>query len=124
MHTSTFNKDPFYSNGASARFPETTNDTGEVVSLVVRLGERLWRDGFRYSKCGVMITELLPETHPATCPLGRAGPGSTGTSMEGHGQAQRHSRARYRPHPRRWAKGCRLEVQGGASLAAMDHALG
>ena len=62
MHTSTFNNDPFYSNGASARFAETTNDSGEVVSLAVRLGERLWRDGFRYSKCGVMITELLPET--------------------------------------------------------------
>ncbi len=62
MHTSTFNNDPFYSNGASARFAETTNDTGEVAALAVRLGERLWRDGFRYSKCGVMITELLPET--------------------------------------------------------------
>ena len=62
MHTNTSNNDPFYSNGASARFSETTNDTGEVVALAVRLGERLWRDGFRYSKCGVMITELLPET--------------------------------------------------------------
>ena len=62
MHTNTFNNDPFYSNGASARFAETTNDTGEVVALAVRLGERLWRDGFRYSKCGVMITELMPET--------------------------------------------------------------
>ncbi len=61
MHTSTFNQDPFYSNGASARFAATTNDTGEVVGLTIRLGERLWRDGFRYSKCGVMITELLPE---------------------------------------------------------------
>jgi DNA polymerase V len=30
--------------------------------VAVRLGERLWRDGFRYSKCGVMITELMPET--------------------------------------------------------------
>jgi DNA polymerase V len=63
MHTSTFSNDPFYSNGTSARFSETTNDTGEVVSLAVRLGERLWREGFRYSKCGVMITELLPETN-------------------------------------------------------------
>jgi DNA polymerase V len=62
MHTNTFNNDPLYSNGASARFVETTNDTGEVIALAVRLGERLWRDGFRYSKCGVMITELLPET--------------------------------------------------------------
>jgi len=69
MHTSTFNNDAFYSNGASARFSETTNDTGEVVSLAVCLGERLWRDGFRYSKCGVMITELMPETirQPALC---------------------------------------------------------
>ena len=62
MHTNTFNNAPFYSNGASARFAETTNDTGEVVALAVRLGERLWRAGFRYSKCGVMITELMPET--------------------------------------------------------------
>ena len=62
MHTSTFNNDPFYSNGASARFSETTNDTGEVVILAVRLGERLWKEGFRYSKCGIMITELMPET--------------------------------------------------------------
>ena len=59
--TNTFNNDPFYSNGATARFAETTNDTGEVVSVAVRLGERLWREGFRYSKTGVMITELLPE---------------------------------------------------------------
>ena len=28
MHTSTLNNAPFYSNGASARFSETTNDTG------------------------------------------------------------------------------------------------
>jgi DNA polymerase V len=62
MHTNTFNNDSFYSNGASARFSEATNDTGEVVSLAVRLGERLWRESFRYSKCGVMITELMPET--------------------------------------------------------------
>jgi len=33
-----FASDPFYSNGASARFPATTNDTGEVVGLAVRLG--------------------------------------------------------------------------------------
>ena len=61
MHTNSFNNDPFYSNGASARFSETTNDTGEVVGLAIRLGERLWRDNYRYTKCGVMITELLPE---------------------------------------------------------------
>jgi DNA polymerase V len=65
MHTNTFNNDPFYSNEASARFSETTNDTGEVAALAVRLGERLWRDGFRYSKCSAMITDDA-RNHPAT----------------------------------------------------------
>ncbi len=37
MHTNTFNNDAFYSIGASARFAATTNDTGEVVALAVRL---------------------------------------------------------------------------------------
>jgi DNA polymerase V len=41
MHTNTFNNDPFYSNGASARFSETTNDTGQLVALAVRLGFHL-----------------------------------------------------------------------------------
>ena len=63
MHTNTFNNALFYSNGASARSSQTTNDTGKVVALAVRLGERVWRGGLRYSKCGVMIiTELMPET--------------------------------------------------------------
>ena len=39
-----------------------TNDSGEVIALAVRLGERLWRDDFRYSTCGMLITELMPET--------------------------------------------------------------
>ena len=54
--------DGAHQEGNRPILPETTNDTGEVVALAVRLGERLWRDGFRYSKCGVMITELMPET--------------------------------------------------------------
>ena len=123
MHTSTFNNDPSYSNGASALFAATTNDTGEVVAVAVRLGERLWRDGFRYSKCGVMITELLPRPS-GNRPMGRAGPGSQGTSLESHGQAQCHPRARHRPHPRCRAEGCRLEAQGRVPLAAMDYAVG
>jgi len=62
MHTSPFSDGPGYSNNASGRFLETTNDTGEVVALAVGLGRRIWRDGFRYAKAGVMISELMPET--------------------------------------------------------------
>ncbi len=31
------------------------------ISAMRCLGERPFREGFRYAKCGVMITELLPE---------------------------------------------------------------
>jgi DNA polymerase V len=61
MHTSPFSEGPAYSNGASGWFLEATNDTGEVVALAVGLGKRIWRDGFRYAKAGVMISELMPE---------------------------------------------------------------
>jgi DNA polymerase V len=41
MHSNTFNNDPFYSNGSSARLSETTSDTGEVVALACA-----WENGF------------------------------------------------------------------------------
>ncbi len=53
----------------------------------MRLGERLWRDGFRYSTCGVMISELLPETvGNRRCRLSWIG--APGASVEGGGSAQ------------------------------------
>jgi DNA polymerase V len=60
IHTNSFNGEPWYSDTASGSFLEATSDTGELVSLAVRLGERIWRDGYRYAKAGVMLTELLP----------------------------------------------------------------
>jgi DNA polymerase V len=62
IHTSPFADGPRYSNSVSGRFLEATNDTAEVVGLALRLGARLWRDGYRYAKAGVVMTELLPET--------------------------------------------------------------
>lgn len=62
IHTSPYADGPRYSNGVSGRFMEATNDTSEVVGLALRLGERIWRDGYRYAKAGVVLTELLPET--------------------------------------------------------------
>ena len=41
-------------------FCATTNDTGEVFGVAVRLGERLWRKS-PVTQCDVMTTELLPE---------------------------------------------------------------
>ena len=63
MHTSAHNSnDAWYSDGASGSFLEATNDGVEVVNLAVRLAARVWRDGYRYAKAGVILTELVPET--------------------------------------------------------------
>lgn len=60
MHTNAHNDDPWYSNAATGRFAEPTNDSGEIAAMAARLGERLWCDGYRYAKAGVMTSELLP----------------------------------------------------------------
>lgn len=62
-------------------FLEATNATGKLlVSLAVRLARRAWRDGFRYAKAGVVLTELVPETtqQPALwSDVDRGAPGQT-----------------------------------------------
>jgi len=117
MHTNTFNSAPFYSNGASARFPATTNDTGEVVSLAVRLGERLFRDGFRYAKCGVMITELLPEAvqQPALW---------SELDRERRERAWKTVDRLNATHPERRAEGRGLEAPGRVPVATVDDSVG
>lgn len=50
MHTNRFNGDPSRSASAVVRFPEPTNDTGELVAGALRVVESIWRDGFRSQK--------------------------------------------------------------------------
>ena len=119
MHTNTFNSAPLYSNGASARFSETTNDTGEVVALAVRLGERQG-DGFPYSKCGVMIAELMPETIRQPALWGELDREKRERDSRAMARLNATLGRDTRPHPRCRSKGRRLEAQGRASLATVD----
>ncbi len=57
MRTNQFNKDPRYFNQATFGI-ETTADTLVLIKDVVRAGQRLWRDGFRYAKAGVVLLDL------------------------------------------------------------------
>ncbi len=124
VHTNTFNNDPFYSNGASARFAETTNETGEVVGPAVRLGERLWRGGFRYSKTGVMITGLMPGAIWQPALWGELDREKRERASKRLDKFTRDSRAQYRPHPWCRAQRCCLEAQGGGFVPAMDDTMG
>jgi DNA polymerase V len=53
---------PFYANSATVRLPYPTDFTPDLVEAAVQLLERLYRPGFHYQKCGVMLLDLSPVT--------------------------------------------------------------
>ena len=62
LHNSPFATDEaYYSNGAGFQFGFPTSDTAELIRHATVALERLYRPGFRYTKCGVMLAELVPE---------------------------------------------------------------
>jgi DNA polymerase V len=54
---------PFYANSATVRLPYPTDFTPDLVEAAARLLETLYRPGFHYQKCGVMLLDLSPVTH-------------------------------------------------------------
>lgn len=59
MHTNKFKPDqPFYANQATVTV-EPTDDTFALAHCAVRAGRRLWRDGYRYAKAGVILLDLV-----------------------------------------------------------------
>ena len=61
LHNSPFaTNEPHYGNAASFQLPHATSDTGELIEHAVAGLRRIFRPGFHYSKCGVMLTELTP----------------------------------------------------------------
>jgi len=58
--TNRFSKgEPSYANQVTFAL-RPTNDTFELVAMAVAAGRRLWRDGFRYQKSGVVLIDLVP----------------------------------------------------------------
>jgi DNA polymerase V len=60
MHTNRFNGDPSYANSLGFYLPEATSDTFELIRHAVWAAKRIWRDGYRYSKAGVMLNNVTP----------------------------------------------------------------
>ncbi|BDX02978.1 DNA polymerase V subunit UmuC [Marinomonas pontica] len=50
--------EPQYSQTLSAELPNPTDDTRDLLEVAGVLFSRLWRDGFRYMKAGVMLTDF------------------------------------------------------------------
>src|SRR5918992_1159831 len=53
---------PFYANSATVKLPYPTDFTPDLVEAAMQLLERLYRPGFHYQKCGVMLLDLSPVT--------------------------------------------------------------
>nr|WP_314257928.1 Y-family DNA polymerase [uncultured Devosia sp.] len=60
MHTSPFADDPQRSVSMTVDIPEATNDTLTLINAAKRAVSALWRDGFRYSKAGIITQDLVP----------------------------------------------------------------
>lgn len=51
---------PQYSNSASSTLEAATGDTRLLVGLAMKLLASMWRDGYRYAKAEVMLSEFQP----------------------------------------------------------------
>jgi DNA polymerase V len=51
----------FPRQAAGSALPCPSNDTAELIAFVTLGEERIFREGFRYKKAGVTVTELAPE---------------------------------------------------------------
>ncbi|GHX87620.1 Error-prone, lesion bypass DNA polymerase V [Vibrio cholerae] len=59
IRTSPFkDNEPQYSNSASGELLIPSCDTRDFIELANHLLERIWKDGFRYAKAGVMLSDF------------------------------------------------------------------
>lgn len=62
IHTNAFREDmQQYYNSAHRQFPEATSDTMALVSMATECLRSVYRQGYRYKKAGVIITEIVNE---------------------------------------------------------------
>ncbi|OBQ66505.1 Y-family DNA polymerase (plasmid) [Mesorhizobium loti] len=66
MHTNAFNGDKWSHTSKAVEFLEPTDDTQELVAAATRAAATAWREGYRYAKAGIMLTELVPLTMAQT----------------------------------------------------------
>ena len=62
LKTNHFRDDePQYRNGATIGFDHPTSDTAFIINKAKHLLKRLYRPGYRYHKCGIVLLDLTPE---------------------------------------------------------------
>jgi DNA polymerase V len=64
MSTSRYADGERYANQQGLTLPFPTSDTREIVRQAVKLARTLWRDGYRYNKAGIMLSDFR---EPGAC---------------------------------------------------------
>jgi DNA polymerase V len=64
LTTNRFNHDPPYANAITQEFPIATSYTPELIDYATNGIKRIYRQGFRYKKCGVMVMGLTSQYTP------------------------------------------------------------
>lgn len=62
LRTSPFARQPYYADSRTGRLALPSSDTRDFLQLMPTLLAAIWRDGHRYSKAGVMLTDFYPAT--------------------------------------------------------------
>lgn len=52
--------EPYYSNAGSENLQTPTQDTRDFVSAAVKSLDRIWQDGHRFAKAGIMLNDFTP----------------------------------------------------------------
>lgn len=60
LHTSPFRPGPSYANAATVELRPATDDSFALIAAATGAARRIWRDGFPFSKAGVILSGLLP----------------------------------------------------------------
>jgi len=60
IKTSPFSATPYYGNVASEKLLLSTRDTRDIINAAVKALDRIWLDGHRYAKAGVILNDFTP----------------------------------------------------------------
>lgn len=71
--------DPYYSNSATGVLAAPSADTRDFLHLAAQLLQKIWKDGYRYAKAGVMLADFYEQQVEQLCLFAEA-PAATGAS--------------------------------------------
>ncbi|MBN2790793.1 MAG: Y-family DNA polymerase [Candidatus Delongbacteria bacterium] len=60
INTNRFKDEPQYNNGITYKTPYPTSSTIELTEYALNLLERIYKDGYKYKKAGIMLDGIVP----------------------------------------------------------------